>query len=107
MPDVRLDMEQRERAMGLVNEYAGSDIEPLCAEVIYLRDALQEARAQAAAFRSLLEAWRDEFYFENFEGKYRECKVCGADDTRDHDEGCIVQRTLTTLASAERGGGGA
>src|SRR5690606_42124620 len=53
---------------------------------------VERLRAQAAAFRSLLEAWRDEFYFENFEGKYRECKVCGADDTLDHDEGCIVQR---------------
>ena len=48
---------------------------------------------------ALLKEWLDEFYFENFDGRYVECKLCGADDSEPCDEDCLCRRTKIFLTS--------
>lgn len=47
---------------------------------------------------ALLKEWLGEFYFENFEGRYVECKLCGADDSDACDRDCLCRRTKDFLA---------
>lgn len=45
---------------------------------------------------ALLKEWLDEFYFENFEGRYVECRFCGA-DSKPCDKDCLCRRTKIFL----------
>lgn len=46
---------------------------------------------------ALLKEWLDQFYFENHEGRYVECKMCGADNSRPCNAGCLCKRTKAFL----------
>ena len=46
---------------------------------------------------TLLKEWLEASYYENSEGRYVDCNVCGADDTRPCEEDCLSQRTKDLL----------
>lgn len=60
-----------------------------------LRNARADNHSGAIA---MLKEWLDEFYFENDEGRYIECRMCGADDSSPCEDDCISKRTKVFLA---------
>lgn len=56
--------------------------------------------AAAPDLLAACEALVEELYFENDEGKYVECKVCGADDTEPCGEDCPIRRARHAIAKA-------
>lgn len=64
--------------------------------------ALRRARILAASpdLLAALQALVAEDYFENDQGKFVECKRCGADDTTPCEADCLVSRARAAIAQA-------